>query len=108
MEAVRSSETSVNFHRTTRLHISEVVRKARRRREIIKENITRGKVYLVITNPALDLVPPWLQVNILQLPSLSVTVRRDGAATSLTYLYNGEIECFRFGALKYSASDRKS
>jgi hypothetical protein len=115
MEAVRSSEISVNF--TTWRHISEdsirqwqsseVVRKARRC-EIITENITRGKVYLVITNPVLDLVPPWLEASILQLPSLRVTVRRDGAATSLTHLYNGETESFRSGELEYSETDRKS
>jgi hypothetical protein len=79
-------------------------KKSKDKCEIITENVTWGEVYLVITNPALDLVNPWQEAKILQLSSLHVTVRRDRAATSLTHLYNGEIEWLRFSELKYSES----
>jgi hypothetical protein len=70
--------------------------------KLLRKNIvTRSKIYLIITNLAPDLVPPWLRTNIQQLSSLHVTVRRDRAATSLTHLYNGEIARLRFSAFKY-------
>jgi hypothetical protein len=56
------------------------------------EKQNSGKVYLSVTNPALELVPPFLETNVLHLYTNQKTVRRDLSATSLTLLYNGEVE----------------